>query len=76
MLSQKTQTVTARTSYIKWKDEDRFKTGDYALKNDNAATIRKFKQQFPGLKESTVRTFEQKVKNELKNAAREKREVN
>ena len=76
MLTQKTQTVTARVSYIKWKDEDCFKIGDYALKNGNAATIRKSKQQFPGLKESTVRTFKQKFEKELNNASREKREVN
>ena len=40
--------------YIEWKDEDCFEIGDYIIKNGNAATISKFKQSFPGLKESTV----------------------
>ena len=50
---------------MKWRDKDRFKIVDYALKNDNAVTIRTFKQQFPGLKESAVQTFKQKVEKEL-----------
>ena len=41
----KTQTVTARTLYIKWKDEIHFKIGVYAPKNGNTASIRKFKQK-------------------------------
>ena len=49
---------------------------DYASKNRNAVTIRKFKQQFPGLKEINVWTFKQKVEKELNNVAKEKREVN
>ena len=51
--------------YIEWKDEDCFEIGDYILKNGNAATISKFKQPFPGLKESTVWTFKQKFEKEL-----------
>ena len=54
-----------RKWYLKWRDKDRFKIVDYPLKNDNAVTIRTFKQQFPGLKESAVQTFKQKVEKEL-----------
>lgn len=64
-----------RKSYTKWKNNDRFKIGDYALKNGNTAPIRKLKQRFPALKYSTIRTFKLKVENELKFVAREKAEV-
>ena len=54
-----------RKSYIKWKDKDRFKVGDYSFENGNAAVIKNFHQQFPGLRKSTVETFEQKVEKKL-----------
>ena len=76
VLTQKTQTVTAKTWYIKCKDKDCFKIGDHAPKKENAAAIRKLKQTFPGLKEGTIRTFKQKVVKELNNATREKLEIN
>ena len=50
-ITKKTETVTASKSYMKWKGKDQFNIGDYALKNGNTATIRKFKPQFPGLKD-------------------------
>ena len=74
-LSLKTQPVTARKSYIKWKDQDCFKIGDYVLENCSAAAIRKFKQEFPGLKERTVQTCNQKVEKKLTLAVEEKRKV-
>ena len=69
-LLRKIQTVTVRKSYIKWKDKDRFKVGDYSLENGNAALIKKFHQQFPGIKKSTVETFEQKVEKNWTDAAK------
>ena len=62
-------------TYIKWKDEDRFTICDYARKNDNSAALRKFKPKFPGLKESTIRSFKARVVKEIKDASKEKREV-
>ena len=40
------------------------------------AACRKFKNKFPSLSESTVRSFRKKVEEELKVASKEKREPN
>ena len=66
--------VAARESYMKWNDEHQFKIGEYALKNGNSVALRNFKHKFPGLRESTVRTFKAHTEKELQAAPKEKRE--
>ena len=60
---------------MKWKDEDRFIIGDYARKNGNSAALGKFRSRFPGLKESTIRSFKARVVKEVKDVSKEKRAV-
>ena len=43
-----------KTSYQKYPEEDRFKIGKYASKNGATAAVRKFKNLYPDMKESTV----------------------
>ena len=57
------------------ENEDRFTIGDYARKNGNSAALRKFKSKFPGLKESTIRSFKARVVKEIKDAPKVKQEV-
>ena len=74
-IKEKTTGAKDRGTYVKWKDEDRFIIGDYARKNGNSAALRKFKSKFPGLKESTIRTFKSRVVKEITDASKEKRAV-
>ena len=62
-------------TYTKWKDEDRFEKSDYVRVNGNSATVRIYKLKFPGLKESTIRSFKTRVIKEIKDASKEQREV-
>ena len=64
----------ARKPYFKWDDKDRYSIGKYASVNGNTAAVRKFKARFPHLKESIVRSFRKKTEDEIKKAAKEKRE--
>lgn len=74
-ISEKAKEAKERKTYVKWQPKDRFTIGDYARKNGNSAALRKFKSQFPGLTESTIRSFKEKVVKEIKIASKEKREV-
>ena len=74
-IREKTTDAKDRGTYVKWKDEDRFIIGDYARKNGNSAALRKFRSRFPGLKESTIRSFKARVVKEVKDASKEKRSV-
>ena len=53
-------------SYTKFTDVDRFQIGRYASENGNKKALIHFKNKFPGLKESTVRTFKKQHQEELK----------
>ena len=68
-------TKKERETYHKWSPQDRFKICKYAAENGNAATVRKFKNEFPRLTESTVREFKKRSNTEIPNSAKEKREV-
>ena len=68
-------TKKERDTYQKWTPTDRFKIGKYAAENGNSAAVRKFKDEFPRLNESTVREFKKRYTAEVANAAKEKREV-
>lgn len=58
--------TSKRSKYMKWSEKDRYEIGKYASLNGPAATVRKFKQRFPALNESTTRTFRSKVEADLK----------
>ena len=60
------QGSNVRGNYKKYTDDDRYKTGKYATENGSAATVRKFKSDFPELNESTVRDFKKKYEEKLK----------
>ena len=62
-----------KTSYQKYTAEDRFKIGKYANKNGATAAVRKFKNSYPDMKESTVRGFKSNFEEELKKAKRQSR---
>ena len=47
----------SRGSYTNSTDADHFQIGQYAGENGNKKALIHFKNKFPGLKESTVRTF-------------------
>ena len=49
-----------------WNEENRYEIGKYASTNGPAAAVRKFKQHFPTLSESTVQTFRTRVEADLK----------
>ena len=53
---------------MKWSEEDRYEIGKYASINGPAATVRKFRQRFPALNESTSWIFLSRVEVYLKAA--------
>ena len=53
-------------SYTKLTDVNRFQIGRNAGENGNKKALIHFKNKFPGLKESTVRTFKTQYQEELK----------
>ena len=55
-----------RGSSTEFTDVDRFQIGPYAGENGNQKTLIYFKNEFPGLKESTVRTFKKQRLEELR----------
>ena len=61
-----TQWSNIRGNYKKYIDEDRCKIRKYASENVSAATLQKFKSDFPKLNESTVHDFERKYEEKLK----------
>ena len=62
-----------KTSYQKYSEEDLFKIGKYASKNEATEAVRKFKNSYPDMKESTVRGFKSNYEEELKKAKRQSR---
>ena len=60
-----------KTSYQKYSGEDRFKISKYASENGATAAVRKFKNSYPAMKESTVRGFKSNYEEELKKAKRQ-----
>jgi len=63
-----------RGKYTVYSDSQRFAIGKYASENTTASTLRRFNNEFPDLSESTVRTMRKKYEDELKNAAKQKRD--
>ena len=62
-----------KMSYQKYSEEDLFKIGKYASKNEATAAVRKFKNSYPDMKKSTVRGFKSNYEEELKKAKRQSR---
>ena len=62
-----------KTSYQKYSAEDRFKIAKYASENGATAAVRKLKNPYPDMKESTVRGFKSNYEEELKKAKRQSR---
>ena len=62
-----------KTSYQKCSEEDRFKIGKYLSENGASVAVRKFKNLYPDMKESTVRGFKSNYEEELKKAKRQSR---
>ena len=48
------------SAYTKYTAVQRYQIGKYASENGSANAVRKFKKDFPSLKESTVREFRSK----------------
>ena len=60
------ETKQSRGKYIKFSQEDRLTIGRYAAVHEPLAAVRKFKDQYPNLNESSVRTFRDKYNKKLK----------
>ena len=60
LINEHTQGNNVRRNYKKYTDEDRYKIGNFTSENGSAATVWKFKSDFPKLNESTVRDFKRK----------------
>ena len=54
-----------RGKYFQYNGEDRVKIGKFASENGNKKTLERFIEEFPGLKESTVRAFKKAFREEL-----------
>lgn len=50
-----------RSMYIQWNEGNRYEIGKYASTNGLAAAVKKFKQRFPTLNESTIQTFRARI---------------
>ena len=66
LINEHTLGSNVRGNYKKYADEDRYKIGKYASENGSAATVQKFKSDFPKLNESAVRDFKRKYEEKLK----------
>ena len=71
--SEVENTTSKRQSYTKYTPADRFSIGKYASENGPIAAVRKFKQKFQNLNESTARTFRSKYEKQI---AEEKKKRN
>ena len=63
-----------REKYTKYSDSQRHAIGKYASEYSTASTLRRYKDEFPELSESTVRTMRKKSEEELRKALKQKRE--
>ena len=61
-----------RGSYLFFSPNERYEIGKRASEYGTASTLRRFKNTFPNLKESTVRSIRQKYEEELQKAVKEK----
>ena len=64
--SPKTPHSSKRWKYITFSPIDRAEIGRYCLENEPIATVRKFKEKFPNIAESTARGMKKKYEDTLK----------
>ena len=64
--SSVTSAARKRGKYQLYSAETRAKIGKYASENGNSKAMNHFKEEFPTLKESTVRTFKQAYEKSLR----------
>ena len=55
----------SKTTYIKWKDTDRYDVGKYSSEYSSEAAVSRFKRKFPKLNESTARYFKKRYEDSL-----------
>ena len=55
----------SKTTYIKWKDTDRYDVGKYSSEYGPEAAVSRFKRKFPKLNESTARYFKKRYEDSL-----------
>ena len=55
----------SKTTYIKWKDTDRYSVGKYSSEYGPVTAVRRFKSKFPKLNESTARYFKKRYEDSL-----------
>lgn len=60
-----------RGKYFQYSGEDRAKIGKFVTENGNKKTLECFAEEFPSLKESTVRTFKKAFREQLSAQTRE-----
>lgn len=65
-----TSTPKKRGKYISYSPKHRADIGKYAVENGPAATVRKFKNDFPTLNESTVRGMRKKYEDSRRSRKR------
>lgn len=65
LLTQQNGGKRKRKPYRRFSDTDRAVIGKYAAEHGNAEAMKRFKQEFPELPESTVRSFKIKYNNAL-----------
>lgn len=65
LLTQQNGGKRKRKPYRRFSDTDRAVIGKYAAEHGNAEAMKRFKQEFPELPESTVRSFKIKYTNAL-----------
>ena len=64
----------SKSNYEKYSPNERYNIGKHASEFGTASTLRRFKAEFPQLRESTVRSIRSKHEEELKVALKQKRE--
>ena len=64
-------TVQKAPKYTKWTDEDQYAIVKNAFEHGNAAAVRHFKNDFPNIKESTVREFKKRYEKQLQEAKKQ-----
>ena len=71
-ISQRNQHPKRKSGkYFQYSGEDRAKIGKFASENGNKKTLECFAEEFPSLKESTVRTFKKAFREQLSAQTRE-----
>ena len=59
-----TESKKKRGAYFVYSPEERFNIAKYAIENGTSRAVHHFKRKYPSLNESTVRTFNEKRKQQ------------